>query len=149
MVWGIADSVGNLNTKWAVGNSVTEGAWWSMRAGHETIYVTAFVMWCISFIHEPKYQRYFYQSSIWLSLISWLNTFVVNLLFIIGGAMTGGNWSNLVFPIVYDLFTFCWQAIIYFMFYDDLVKYYKWDQQDWWNGEDGEQDMVAIIANDF
>ena len=74
---------------------------------------------------------------------------MVNLLFIIGGAMTGGNWSNLVFPIVYDLFTFCWQAIIYFMFYDDLVKYYKWDQQDWWNGEDGEQDMVAIIANDF
>ena len=35
------------------------------------------------------------------------------------------------------------------MFYDDLVEYYKWDQQDWWNGEDGEQDMVAIIANDF
>ena len=74
-------------------------------------------MFCISFIKQPKYQRYFYESSVYLTLISWGNSFLINLFFLIGGAMSGGNWSNLLFPFVYDLFSFAWQAIIYIMFY--------------------------------
>ena len=155
MVWGIGDGVANINASWAPGNSMTNTAWWFMRAGHESIYITAFVMFCISFIKQPKYQRYFYESSVYLTLISWGNSFLINLFFLIGGAMSGGNWSNLLFPFVYDLFSFIWQAIIYFMFYQDLIKFYRWDEQewwgkDWWNKQQTEDsDQIEMSANDF
>ena len=56
MVWGIADGIAGLKPNtWAIGNSVTESAFWAMRAGNETIFIVMFIMWGIAFIKERKY----------------------------------------------------------------------------------------------
>ena len=146
-VTAIADPIADYNEDWKVGNSITEAAWWSMRGGNEAIYVTAFIMWGIAFIKEPKYQRYFFQSMIWLTLISWLNTAWINIAMLVGGLTEGGNWANLTFALVYDVFTFAWQAVIYFAFYPKLIKYYKWDEQAWWNGPEDEGDWMTVAVN--
>ena len=97
-----------MGTQWEVGNRITESAWWLMLGGNELIFFTAFIMWAIAFKKEPKYQRYFFQSMTWLSLFSWINAGWINLAFLIGGFTEGGNWANLVWPIVFDVFLFSW-----------------------------------------
>ena len=152
MVWGIAEGIANLKPNtWAIGNSVTESAFWAMRAGNETIFIVMFIMFGIAFIKEPKYQMYFYKSVIWLTFISWLNTFWINLACIIGGAMSGGSWTNLVSPLIYDAFMAIWQSIVYFSYYPGLVKFYRWDEEKpWWKKEEAEDtNWLEIDSNDF
>ena len=146
-VTGIYGPIRDLNLSWAIGNGITESAWWSMRGGNEAIYLTAFIMWGIAFIKEPKYQKYFFQSMIWLTLISWVNTAWINIAFLIGGLIEGGNWSNLVFPLAYDVLTIAWQLVIFYGFYPRLIKYYRWDEQPWWNGDDDSSDLMDMATN--
>ena len=54
-VTGIYSPIRDMHLSWAIGNGITESAWWSMRGGNEAIYLTAFIMWGIAFIKEPKY----------------------------------------------------------------------------------------------
>ena len=107
-----------------------------MISGSEAIWLVALIMWGIAFIKEPKYQRYFYQSSCWLALISWVNALWVNIAFLVGGLTEDtADWSNLYYPLTYDVLTATWQLIIYFVLKPKLVKFYRWDEQDWWKEE--------------
>ena len=109
-VGGLADNIAEFTDNWGVENRVTESAWWSMKGGNEMIFFTAFIMWAIAFKRDPsyKYQRYFFQSMIWLSLVSWINTAWINIGFLVGGLTEGGNWANLTWALVYDAFFFAW-----------------------------------------
>ena len=70
LVSGLANMAEDINTHWDVANPITEAAWWSMLAGNEIIFFIAFLIWAIAFKKEPKYQKNFFKSMIWLSLIS-------------------------------------------------------------------------------
>ena len=101
---GIYSPIIDINNSWVIGDGITEFAWWSMRGGSETIYLTAFIMQGIDFIKEPKYQNYFFQRMIWLIFISWVNTAWIKIAFLFGGLTEGGNWSDLIFLLANSIF---------------------------------------------
>ncbi len=69
-----------------------------------------------------------------MTIFSWVNTAAVNILFMIGGFKDGGSWSNLYWPLIYDLFFFGYQAIAFYVSMPRAARFYKWDEEEYYTG---------------
>ena len=58
---------------------------------------------------------------------------MLNVEFLVGGIINNDNWSDLYTPIAYDVLFFGLNAIVYYLLFPQMVAYYRWRDQDWWN----------------
>ena len=56
----------------------------------------------------------------------------INICFLVGGIVDGGDWSNLYYPLIYDVFFFGFNAIFYYLSLAKMTAFYRWREQDWW-----------------
>ena len=57
----------------------------------------------------------------------------INILFMVGGIVDGGDWGNLYYPLIFDVLFFGFNAIVYYLLLPKLMAYYRWREQDWYN----------------
>ena len=113
-------------------NWATQQAWYWMIGGNMIWYYFIGAVWLFSYTKKPFPQKSMFWSIIVGQALAWVNTLYVNVCFIVGGAMKGGDWSNLYYPLIYDVFFFGFNALDYYLLFPKYTAYYRWREQDWW-----------------
>ena len=67
--------------------------------------------------------------------LSFFFTFVINVMFLVGGIVDGGDWGNLYYPLIYDVLFFGFNAIVYYLLLPKMAAFYRWREQDWWKAK--------------
>merc|ERR1712151_664216 len=119
----------------------TRHAWRVMKWGTGLNFGQMTLFWLLSYIRKGKgmvFQRLYYRSMAWGIPFSWLFAFWVFLAFIIGGAQTGGEMGkNVLYWLMYWIILAGFEALAWWLAPSN-VKFYKWDEQPWWNYNDKE-----------
>ena len=116
----------NWWTKWAWGWMIGGNEWWYYFQG---------AVWCFSFIRKPFFQKSMFWSYIVGNSLSFFFTFVINVMFLVGGIVDGGDWGNLYYPLIYDVLFFGFNAIVYYLLLPKMAAFYRWREQDWWKAK--------------
>ena len=123
-------TVGKINeTTW---NWWTQNAWYWLIGGNMIWYYFIGLVWCFSYIHHPFFQKSMFWSYIVGSAFAFFFAVGINIEFLVGGILDGGDWSNLYYPLIYDVFFFGFNAIFYYLSLAKMTAFYRWREQDWW-----------------
>ena len=104
-----------------------------MIGGTEWWYYFPGCVWLFSYIQHPFFQKSFFWSLIVGNALAVFFLLVVNLHFLVGGIIDNDDWGNLYYPIAYDVMFFGFNAIVYYLLFPQMVAYYRWREQGWWN----------------
>ena len=108
-------------------------AWGWMIGGNEYWYYFQGLVWCFSFIKKPFFQKSMFWSYIVGQGLAFFFTFVVNVMFLVGGILDNNDWWDLIWPLIYDVLFFGLNAITYYLLIPKMVAFYRWREQEWWN----------------
>ena len=111
----------------------TRHAWNVMRWTSFCEYGLLSIVWGGSYLHLKAFQKIYYRTIAWVVPISWGFALWIMLAFLIGGSQEGASLGqNFVHGLVWWLMLGGFQMIAWFIA-PYVVKYYRWDEQPWWN----------------
>ena len=84
----------------------------------------------------PDLQLVYYKAIVWLMPATWFLAFWVTIAFIVAAATddTADVGLSILYFFIYDIFLFGFEAIAWYIAPYN-VKYYRWNEQEWWNYE--------------
>ena len=133
----------------------TQIAWYAMAIGSTAIYGTLTVFWLLSYIKDPWFQKAYFKSTGICTISSWVLSVFVAIAFIVGAVVTENEtlmplqlMHNMVYMTVFVVAVIVVDLIVYLGMGEQVMKYYKWDEQDWWNGEEATEDEQDISNSD-
>ena len=93
------------------------------------------MFWLLAYIRKEggMFQRLYYRAIAWAVPLSWVFAVWALIAFIVGGLQEYGDLGmNLIWWIVYAILMGGGQTLAWWLA-PSAVKFYKWDQQSWWN----------------
>ena len=133
----------------------TRIAWYFMAIGSTAIYGTLTVFWLLAYIKDPWFQKAYFKSTGICTIASWVLSVLVAIFFIVGAVVTDNETlepkqlvNNMVYMTVFVVAVIVVDLIVYLGMGEQVMNYYKWDQQDWWNGEEAAEDEQDISNSD-
>ena len=106
-------------TRWALGD-----AFWVLG-----------IFWLLAYIKSVDsrlMQKIYYRAIAWIIPLSWVFLLWILIAFIVGATQTWGSTASIGFGIGM-LVTYGGLEALAWYLAPRVVKFYKWDQQDWWN----------------
>ena len=92
------------------------------------------LFWLLAYIKRPDMQRIYYRAIAWVIPISWFFAFWALIAFIVGGTQWGGDLGwDIGYWLFYVIFEGAFQALAWWLATSGAIKYYRWEQQEWWN----------------
>ena len=127
-----------------------------MSYGSAAIWGLLTISWLLAYIKKPWFQKAYYMSTSILTIISWVLALFVAGAFTYGGLVTGNEDSmpkrlafNMIYMSVFVVGVIVVDLIVFLGMGEGLVKFYKWDEQEWWGGnEQGEEDVDVDAVTD-
>ena len=133
----------------------TKIAWMAMAYGSTAIYGIQTIFWGLAYIKDPWFQKAYFKSTGILTISSWVLSVFVAVAFIVGALITEDEnmaptrlVNNMVYMIVFVVGVIVIDLIVYLGMGEQVMKYYKWDEQDWWNGEEAAEDEQDASNSD-
>ena len=125
----------------------TKIAWMAMSYGSTSVFGLLTLAWLLAYIKKPWFQKSYYMSTSILTIISWVLSIFVAASFIVGALVTNDEGENpkqlmfnMIYMAVYVVGVMVVDLIVFLGMGRQLVKFYKWDEQEWWGGNnDGEE----------
>ena len=109
-------------------------AWGVVRWGQGTTFWVLGIFWLLAYIKgwERHWQKIYYRAIAWCTGFSWLFAVWYMIAFIVGSAQEKNGWGILYWLLNW-IFLGGLQTLAWFVLQGRAVKFYKWDQQEWWN----------------
>ena len=134
---------------------LTEGDWqaWSTsKRGFGGTFGVLGLFWLLAYIKSDNrvMQKLYYRSLAWLIPISWVFVLWVFIAFMIGGTQTGGDiYGNMGYGFGMMIFYGGFEVLAWWIAKTGLVKFYRWDEQEWWNwnSEDSPQNWPSQLGD--
>ena len=149
-VWYSTQSV----TGWLMSPG-TAHAWGVLRWALGDSFWLLGVFWLLAYIKHGDqriFQKVYYRAIAWIIPLSWVFALWALLAFIIGGTQEpwGDIGTNLGFGFGFMVVLGGLEALAWFLG-PRVVKFYKWDQQSWWNydGPDTWPDQLGDFVNEM
>ena len=126
-------------------HELSAGAWhaWSvMKWGNGLNFGITTIFWLLGYIRNENrnFQKFYFRAIAWSIPLSWVISLWVFVAFLIGVTETKGNFAtNSATTLIYLVFMAGFEAIAWWKA-PDVVSYYKWNEQDWWNYSSEETD---------
>ena len=128
-----------------------------MSYGSTTIYGLLTLAWLLAYIKQPWFQKSYYMSTSILTIISWVLSIFVAAAFIVGALVTNNEdenpkrlMFNMIYMAVYVVGVIVVDLIVFLGMGRQLVKFYKWDEQEWWGGNtEGEEEFDDENSDPF
>ena len=128
-------------------NMWTRLAFESMAFGSQALFGILALMWLLAYIQSPNLQEAYFKAmhvGSWISyaLVAWVLT-----AFIVGGIDVNEVYYdnalgfNIMYGCIFAVAVIGFELIAAYAFGEGAMKYYKWDEQEWWNHE---EDMEEI-----
>ena len=141
-------SIGGIEIPQVYGLTLwTRIAWYAMAIGSTAIYGALTVFWLLAYIKDPWFQKAYFKSTGILTISSWVLSVFVAIAFIVGAVVTDDETleplqlvNNMVYMTIFVVAVIVIDLIVYLGMGEQVMNYYKWDQQDWWNGEEAAED---------
>ena len=135
---------------------LTEGEWhgWSMmNYAHGSIFGALGFFWLLAYIKKDSriMQKIYYRAIAWGIPLSWIIALWVFIALIVGGTQYGGEIGRDVgIAFVYWALLAGFEALAWYLAPRN-VKFYKWDEQDWWNynKEDAPENWPKQLGDAF
>ena len=134
----------------------TRIAWQAMSYGSAGVFGLLTISWLLAYIKKPWFQKAYYMSASILTIVSWVLSLFVAAAFTVGGLVTDNADAepkrlafNMIYMAVYVVGVIVVDLIVFLGMGEGLVKFYKWDEQEWWGGnEQGEEDVDVDATSD-
>ena len=140
LMMSTSKSYKEINASW--GNKVTRWAWSSMVGGNMTWNGALLTIWAFSFIESGFFQQSMAYSFGIGFILNILNLILVDVFYIVGGAMDGGDlWYNLYMALINTVIAVAYQVILIYGLGPQVAKFYRWHDQDWWTFGDFLKDV--------
>ena len=128
-----------------------------MSYGSTTVYGLLTLAWLLAYIKQPWFQKSYYMSTSILTIISWVLSIFVAAAFIVGALVTNNEdenpkrlMFNMIYMAVYVFGVIVVDLIVFLGMGRQLVKFYKWDEQEWWGGNtEGEEEFDDENSDPF
>ena len=128
-----------------------------MSYGSTTVYGLLTLAWLLAYIKQPWFQKSYYMSTSILTIISWVLSIFVAAAFIVGALVTNNEdenpkrlMFNMIYMAVYVVGVIVLDLIVFLGMGRQLVKFYKWDEQEWWGGNtEGEEEFDDENSDPF
>ena len=128
-----------------------------MSYGSTTVYGLLTLAWLLAYIKQPWFQKSYYMSTSILTIISWVLSIFVAAAFIVGALVTNNEdenpkrlMFNMIYMAVYVVGVIVVDLIVFLGMGRQLVKFYKWDEQEWWGGNtEGEEEFDDENSDPF
>ena len=128
-----------------------------MSYGSTTVYGLLTLAWLLAYIKQPWFQKSYYMSTSILTIISWVLSIFVAAAFIVGALVTDNEdenpkrlMFNMIYMAVYVVGVIVVDLIVFLGMGRQLVKFYKWDEQEWWGGNtEGEEEFDDENSDPF
>ena len=110
-------------------------AWYVLQYGLGGDYALMGLFWLLAYIKRDDriFQRIYYRAMAWGTGLSWLFFLWSLIAFIVGGTQYRGEWAGLGYWFGFAVFVGGCQFLGFYWLAPRVVKFYKFDQQDWWN----------------
>lgn len=132
---------------WRQGGNLTWGEWHAWRVmlwGNGSAFWVLMIFWLLAYVkavEDRLMSKIYYRAIAWIIPISWILALWVFIAFLVGGLSTGGEIGpDMGYSFGYWVWTAGFEALAWFLA-PRVVKFYKWDQQPWWNYD--EDDVPA------
>ena len=134
----------------------TRIAWMAMSYGSAAIWGLLTISWLLAYIRKPWFQKAYYMSASILTIVSWVLALFVAAAFTVGGLVTDNENAeplrlsfNMIYMSVFVVAVVVIDLIVFLGMGEGLVKFYKWDEQEWWGGiEQSEEDVDVDAVSD-
>ena len=128
-----------------------------MSYGSTSVYGLLTLAWLLAYIKQPWFQKSYYMSTSILTIISWVLSIFVAAAFIVGALVTNNEdenpkrlMFNMIYMAVYVVGVIVLDLIVFLGMGRQLVKFYKWDEQEWWGGNtEGEEEFDDENSDPF
>ena len=128
-----------------------------MSYGSTAVYGLLTLAWLLAYIKQPWFQKSYYMSTSILTIISWVLSIFVAAAFIVGALVTDNEdenpkrlMFNMIYMAVYVVGVIVVDLIVFLGMGRQLVKFYKWDEQEWWGGNtEGEEEFDDENSDPF
>ena len=123
-------------------NGGTRFAWGIERWGVGTVFWVLGIWWLVAYIKDEgrKISKYYYRAIAWGIPFTWLFHLMATLGWFIGGFQDGGciGW-NIFSWLFTTIMIGGLEFLAWWLTKDRVVKFYKWNEQEWWNFNHDEQ----------
>ena len=126
-------------------------AWAVAEYGIGAIFNGLGIFWLLAYIKKDNriFQKIYYRAIAWAIPLSWIVALWILIAFIVGGTQVGGNigfdlgYGFGLWAVLGGLEALAWYLA------PGNVKFYKWDEQDWWNysSEDAPDNWPAQLGD--
>ena len=128
-------------------------AWGVMQYGFGSIFGCLGTFWLLGYIKRDDrlFQKMYYRAIAWVIPISWVLALWEFIAFLVGGTQLYGDIGmSMVYAFVWWVLLGGLEALAWYLA-PRVVKFYKWDQQDWWNydGVDTWPEQLGEFVNDM
>ena len=134
----------------------TKIAWMAMAYGSAGIWGVQTLMWAISYVKKPSYQKAYFISLKALTIVSWFLAIFVASAFLIGGLITEDEATmptnivyNSIYASVFVVAVIVVDLIVFLGMYEQNVRYYKVYERDWWKKNDEEDEAIEENSEPF
>ena len=110
-------------------------AWNVAQYGIGTIFGALGTFWLLAYIKRDDriLQKIYYRAIAWVIPLSWVFALWMFIAFMVGGTQYGGNIGyDVGYSLGFWIVLGGLEALAWYLA-PGVVKFYKWDQQDWWN----------------
>ena len=120
-------------------------AWGTLMYGMGPAFWVLTVFWLLSYIklENRTIQKIYYRAIAWIIPITWLLAFMMLIAFIVGGTQGwttllgnyGTGWIGLDIGVAIGFLIWIGglEALAWWFAGEGVVKYYRWEEQAWWN----------------
>ena len=119
--------------------TLTEGEWqaWSTsKRGFGGAFGLLGLFWLLAYIKRDNriFQKIYYRAIAWIIPVTWVLLLWVFIALMVGGTQTGGDiYVNLGYGFGMLIVYGGLEALAWYLASSGLVKFYRWDEQEWWN----------------
>lgn len=110
--------------------------WYVLEYGIGSAFWVLGLFWLLAYIKRDDrlFQKLYYRAIAWIIPISWVLALWAFIAFMVGGTQVGGNIGH-DFGYIFGFWIVLagFEALGLVWLAPRVVKFYKWDQQDWWN----------------
>ena len=128
-------------------------AWAVLMYAFGSIFGALGTFWLLAYIKRDDrlFQKMYYRAIAWVIPISWVLALWEFIAFLIGGTQLGGDIGmDMVYAFVWWVLLGGLEGLAWYLA-PRTVKFYKWDQQDWWNydGVDTWPEQLGDFVNEM
>ena len=134
----------------------TKIAWMAMGYGSAGIWGLLSLIWMLSYVKKPSYQKAYFKSLNILTIVSWILAIFVAAAFLVGALVTDDEETmpkelvfNMIYASVFVVAVIVVDLIVYLGMYEQNILYYKVYERDWWNKDYEEDEAIEENSDPF